>query len=136
MSHTWPVGTVFDEVDLFLHGQGCDYCRTELHTWGHRPRRVFTLGGPQLLIVRVGHCPTAVGEVVAGQEPLVSPPSAAGQVVLDYCAAVRGILNDDQGGPLHPPGLRMADALQEVRQSLHRCTKMKEKDAPRKRSSG
>ena len=35
----------------------------------------------------------------------------AGGVVLDYCAAVRGILNDDQGGPLHPPGVRMAEAL-------------------------
>jgi hypothetical protein len=40
------------------------------------------------------------------------------QVVLDYCAAVRGILNDDQGGPLSPPGLRMALALVEVRASL------------------
>ena len=47
-------------------------------------------------------------------------PSPAGQVVLDYCAVVRGILNDDQGGPLHPPGLRMADALVEVRESLER----------------
>jgi hypothetical protein len=47
-------------------------------------------------------------------------PSPAGQVVWDYCAAVRGILNDDQGGPLHPPGLRMADALAEVRESLER----------------
>jgi hypothetical protein len=28
----------------------------------------------------------------------------AGEVVLGYCAAVRGMLNDDQGGPLHPPG--------------------------------
>jgi hypothetical protein len=44
----------------------------------------------------------------------------AGEVVLAYCAAVRGILNDDQGGPLHPPGLRMAQALNEVRQSLQR----------------
>jgi hypothetical protein len=44
----------------------------------------------------------------------------AGQVVLDYCAMVRGILNDDQGGPLHPPGLRMAEALAEVRASLGR----------------
>jgi hypothetical protein len=25
-------------------------------------------------------------------------------VVLDYCAAVRGIINDSQGGPLRPPG--------------------------------
>jgi len=44
----------------------------------------------------------------------------AGQVVLDYCAVVRGILNDDQGGPLHPPGIRMAEALAEVRASLGR----------------
>ena len=44
----------------------------------------------------------------------------AGAVVLDYCAAVRGILNDNHGGPLYPPGLRMADALDEVRQSLDR----------------
>jgi hypothetical protein len=41
-------------------------------------------------------------------------------VVLGYCAAVRGILNDDQGGPLHPPGLRMADALNEVKDSIQR----------------
>jgi hypothetical protein len=51
-------------------------------------------------------------------------PSAAAEpadaVVLDYCTAVRGILNDDQGGPLHPPGLRMAEALVEVRASLQR----------------
>jgi hypothetical protein len=45
---------------------------------------------------------------------------AATAVVLDYCTAVRGILNDDQGGPLHPPGLRMAEALTEVRASLQR----------------
>jgi hypothetical protein len=39
---------------------------------------------------------------------------------LAYCAAVRGILNDDQGGPLDPPGLRMAEALQEVKESIDR----------------
>lgn len=44
----------------------------------------------------------------------------ATDVVLAYCTAVRGILNDDQGGPLHPPGLRMAEALQEVRASIQR----------------
>jgi hypothetical protein len=45
---------------------------------------------------------------------------SASEVVLAYCAAVRGILNDDQGGPLEPPGLRMADALSEVRESIQR----------------
>ena len=80
--------------------------------------------------------PEASGETdpvgVVAQDP-TPPPScrpaeqtpagneAAEQVVLDYCAAVRGILNDDQGGPLHPPGLRMAEALTEVRESLQRC---------------
>src|SRR5947209_3798284 len=50
----------------------------------------------------------------------VGPADEAAGVVLDYCSAVRGILNDDQGGPLHPPGLRMAAALQEVQASLQR----------------
>lgn len=47
-------------------------------------------------------------------------PASANAVVLEYCAAVRGIVNDDQGGPLQPPGLRMAAALVEVRDSLQR----------------
>jgi hypothetical protein len=40
--------------------------------------------------------------------------------VLAYCSAVRGILNDDQGGPLHPAGLRMAEGLAEVQESIQR----------------
>ena len=70
------------------------------------------------------------------QEQPAIEPSPAGQVILDYCAAVRGILNDDQGGPLHPPGLRMADALQEVRESLDRCVEMKKGGALKSRCSG
>jgi len=59
--------------------------------------------------------------VIVGPANPPSPPTdSASAVVLDYCAAVRGILNDDQGGPLHPPGLRMAEALKEVRQSIQR----------------
>jgi hypothetical protein len=46
-------------------------------------------------------------------------------VVLDYCAAVRGIINDSQGGPLRPPGLRMSEALGEVRKSLQRNLRLK-----------
>jgi hypothetical protein len=52
-----------------------------------------------------------------------TPPLAlegANAVVLEYCTAVRGILNDDQGGPLQPPGLRMAAALREVHASIQR----------------
>jgi hypothetical protein len=60
----------------------------------------------------------------------------AGAVVLDYCAAVRGILNDNHGGPLHPPGLRMAEALDEVRQSLKRNLEAKKGGAPKRCYSG
>jgi hypothetical protein len=64
---------------------------------------------------------------------VASPPEvdSAGAVVLDYTATVRGILNDDQGGPLHPPGLRMADALGEVRQSIQRNLDAKKGGSPR-----
>ena len=43
-----------------------------------------------------------------------------GEVVLGYGAAVRGMLHDSQGGPLHPPGLRMREALEDVRDALER----------------
>jgi hypothetical protein len=59
-------------------------------------------------------------ETPVEDQPLGVPDDPAGEVVLDYCAAVRGILNNDQGGPLHPPGIQMADALEEVRESLQR----------------
>jgi hypothetical protein len=54
-----------------------------------------------------------------------------GEVVLGYCAAVRGILNDSQGGPLHPPGLRMCEALQDVRDSLERNLQAQKGGLPR-----
>jgi hypothetical protein len=44
----------------------------------------------------------------------------ASEIVLDYCVAVRGILNDNHGGPLTPPGWRMAHALEAVHHSLER----------------
>ena len=66
---------------------------------------------------------TRQAAVVPSEPPrLAEAPLAGGlqEVVLEYCAAVRGILNDDQGGPLHPPGLRMAEALGEVCASRQR----------------
>jgi hypothetical protein len=71
-------------------------------------------------------CPNRALEAVgltAAEEPPVE--DEVGAVVLGYCAAVRGILNDDQGGPLHPPGLRMREALQDVRDSLDRNLRAK-----------
>ena len=65
--------------------------------------------------------PEATVMAIVGPANAASPQSdSTSAVVLDYCAAVRGILNDDQGGPLHPPGLRMAEALEEVRESIQR----------------
>jgi hypothetical protein len=62
--------------------------------------------------------PVTATAVAANLSPAVVDPTDS--VVLDYCAVVRGILNDDQGGPLEPPGLRMAKALHEVEESLQR----------------
>jgi hypothetical protein len=70
----------------------------------------------------------------ADPSPVVVDP--AGSVVLDYCAAVRGILNDDQGGPLHPPGLRMAEALGEVQESIQRNLDAKKGGSQRSNSAG
>jgi hypothetical protein len=59
------------------------------------------------------------------QPPACVTGTPALDVVLDYCAAVRGIINDSQGGPLRPPGLRMSEALGEVQQSLRRSVRLK-----------
>jgi ATP-dependent Clp protease ATP-binding subunit ClpA len=59
-------------------------------------------------------------ETVNADNAPVAEEEPAGDVILEYCTVVRGILNDDQGGPLHPPGLRMAEALGEVRDSIQR----------------
>jgi hypothetical protein len=63
---------------------------------------------------------TAAVETAPSADLPLQEADPVGTVVLDYCAAVRGILNDDQGGPLHPPGLRMAEALEEVGASIQR----------------
>lgn len=72
--------------------------------------------------------PNAAAAPMAMEAGISSPESrdrADADVVLAYAATIRGILNDDQGGPLDPPGLRMAGALQEVRGSMQRCVKRK-----------
>jgi hypothetical protein len=71
----------------------------------------------------------------AAADRLAAVVDPAGSVVLDYCTAVRGILNDDQGGPLHPPGMRMAEALTEVHASLRRNLDEKKGDSRRSNSA-
>ena len=73
-------------------------------------------------------------DTATGRSPAVV--DAAGGVVLDYCAAVRGILNNDQGGPLDPPGLRMAEALHEVQESLRRNLDAKKGGSRKSNSAG
>jgi hypothetical protein len=67
-----------------------------------------------------GESPVPANQVTKDIPAAPAPPADASEVVLAYCSAVRGILNDDQGGPLQPPGLRMAEALGDVRASLQR----------------
>jgi hypothetical protein len=80
--------------------------------------------------------PEATGTATMAGDRSARVVDAEGGVVLDYCAAARGILNDDQGGPLDPPGLRMARALTEVQESLHRNLEVKKGDSRRSNSAG
>jgi hypothetical protein len=69
--------------------------------------------------------PTAVATPASGVTAAV--PSGP-DVVLGYCAAVRGILNDNRGGPIHPPGERMAEGLIEVREAIRQHPEAKKGD--------
>jgi hypothetical protein len=71
----------------------------------------------QVAVVRTDSPLEATGVGAAGAP---GGEEEAGEVVRGDGAAVRGILNDGQGGPLHPPGVRMSEALQDVRASLDR----------------
>ncbi len=74
----------------------------------------------------------------AGPAEDVSPAPEAdpvGTVVLDSCAAVRGVLNDNQGGPLDPAGLQMAEALSDVRDSIHRNVGLQKGASPSSNSA-
>jgi hypothetical protein len=82
-----------------------------------------------------GLTPEAPVTATAAADPPPAAVDPAGPLVLDYCAAVRGILNDDQGGPLHPPGIKMAEALDEVRESLQRDLDAKKGGSPRSNSA-
>lgn len=85
----------------------------------------------EILSTQVTAPPPTTAEDVAAASPTEAPRESpaplapASAVLLDYCTAVKGILNDDQGGPLHPPGLRMAEALQSVRESVERNLRAK-----------
>jgi hypothetical protein len=79
--------------------------------------------------------PEAIGTATAAAKQSMAEVDPGGSVVLDYCAAVRGILNDDQGGPLHPPGVLMAEGLTEVHESLQRNLEAKKGGSRRSNSA-
>jgi len=60
----------------------------------------------------------AAAAVAAETAAVAAATTSSAEVVMDYCVAVRGILNDNKGGPLHPPGERMAEALIQVREAI------------------
>lgn len=49
------------------------------------------------------------------------------KIVSDFCTMIKGILNDNENGPLDPPGLRMANKLRGVRQVIENLLKTKKK---------
>ena len=79
--------------------------------------------------------PEATRPATAAANRSADEVDPTGSVVLDYCSAVRGILNDDQGGPLHPPGLRIAEALNEVQASIRRNLEAKKGGSRRSNSA-
>jgi hypothetical protein len=83
-----------------------------------------------------GGDPEATLTVIVGPNSPTTEADSASAVVLEYCAAVRGILNGDQGGPLDPPGLRMAEALNEVRESIQRNLDEKKGASKKSNSTG
>ena len=87
-----------------------------------------------LQLLRKAYAGSIAAETTKAKSPVKSADDPSGDIVLDYCAAVRGILNDDQGGPLDPPGLRTAAVLEEVHDSLQRNLDAKKK-GPQKRDS-
>ncbi len=101
------------------------------------PAAAAVSNAPAPLQATATPCAVAEAELVSTIDPAapVSATESANAVVLEYCTAVRGILNDDQGGPLQPPGLRMADALSEVRESIQRNLDEKKGGSPKRNST-
>jgi hypothetical protein len=88
-------------------------------------RKVRGLRAIEKELLETSSVPAGAGVGLEGENPVGALVDEAvsdtpEQVVLGYASAVRGILNGGQGGPLQPPGVRMADALQEVRDSVER----------------
>jgi hypothetical protein len=87
--------------------------------------KIRGLRGIERAVLKLRPAHTAGHDEQQASSPMLLFEMSGLGVVLDYCAAVRGIINDSQGGPLRPPGLRMSAALGEVQQSLRRNVRRK-----------
>jgi hypothetical protein len=118
----------------FLRDLARPVLEADSHAKVQMRRKVRGLRGIERSVLEHRRAPAPLEPPPAGEGVAVTAPGdPAGDVVLEYCAAVRGILNNDQGGPLHPPGLEMGDALTQVRQALGRNLAA-EKGASRRRN--
>jgi len=105
----------------FLRDLARPVLEADSHAKVQMRQKVRGLRGIERSVLKRRQASVPEGSPSAEEEVAVTAPDdPSGDVVLEYCAAVRGLLNNDQGGPLHPPGLEMSDALTEVRQSLGR----------------
>jgi hypothetical protein len=122
----------------FLRDVAAEVLEADSHAKVQMRSKVRGLRAVERQALAAAHATAAPAPVVAGLAPAAptAEGAAAAAVVLDYCAAVRGILNDDQGGPLQPPGLRLAEALTEVRASLQRNLDAKQGGARRSNGAG
>lgn len=120
----------------FLRDVAKDVLEADSHAKVQMRRKVRGLRAIERAVLAERSAPPEPAALLnAATEPLTAgaaaAPEEAGAVVLDYCTAVRGILNDDHGGPLAPPGLRMAEALTEGRDSLRQNLEAKKGGARR-----
>jgi hypothetical protein len=108
----------------FLRDVAQPVVEADSHAQVKRRRTVRGLRAIEREVLAAQHAPDAPQcPAVQAEEsrcPQAQAEAGARDVGLDDCAAVRGILNDAQGGPLHPPGLRLAEALGEVQASRQR----------------
>ena len=116
----------------FLRDLARPVLEADSHAKVRMRQKVRGLRGIERSVLRRRPVSVPEGSPSAEQEVAAAPDDPSGDVVLEYCAAVRGILNNDQGGPLHPPGLEMSEALTEVRQSLGRNLAAERGASPRR----
>ena len=108
---------------------------TQKRVWFAEPLISATADEVRRLIVRAKEWAQSLGKPVALWLSDKQDAFVTGIAAEFPETTLRGILNDDQGGPLAPPGVRMADALNEVRDSIQRSLDEKKGGSRRSNSA-